>query len=251
MRFIIELAIWLVSAFASIYAEELWNAKSARIMGGIPISISDAKFVVNIRSYGNYKCVGSLITPRHVVTAAHCVFGSWRRSLKVTAGVTFLKETGVQRSIRRIFIPSAYDRPPLNMDLAVLELSSAMYGDNITTIELCNSTGQNYYHVYGWGKTRYAYPSKRLRMVKVPSISRSKCLKSFKNFNVQITPAMFCAGDLNYRDACIGDSGGPAVYQNQLCGVVSWGPECASKIYPGVYTNITHMRNFIENVIRK
>lgn len=231
-------------------SENLYTIDSARIMGGIPINISKAKFVVSIRLYGVYKCVGSLVTPRHVVTAAHCVAGKLPSSITVTGGTTLLSESGVHRNVRRISIPRNYNRPSLNMDLAILELSSNMTGDNISTIALCagNFTINSELEVYGWGRTRYVYRSNRLRMVAVPLISRSRCERIFKRL-VRLTPSMFCAGDLSYRDACFGDSGGPAVHNNQLCGVVSWGPECASKTYPGVYTNINVVRSFIEQTV--
>ncbi|XP_075160382.1 transmembrane protease serine 9-like [Haematobia irritans] len=236
----LSLFVW-----GSIHSEELADKRSARIIGGIPISISDAKFVVYIRSRGRYKCVGSLVTQRHVVTAAHCVDTEWGvRSLTVTAGATFLTEAGIQRSVHRIYIPRNYHPSSLHMDLAVLELHNDIYGINISTIGLCNTTNLSDVYVYGWGSTRYTHLSNRLRMVKVPLIPFQTCIDYFSRL---ITPTMFCAGDLSYRDSCYGDSGGPAVYKNQLCGVVSWGPQCAGKTYPGVYTNVSYMRTFIEN----
>lgn len=217
-----------------------------RIINGIPIA--EANFVVSIRVFGTYKCVGSLVSPRHVVTAAHCVAGRWPITLTVMGGSTLLSEQRIKRYVRKVFIPKDYNRPALNKDLAVLVLTPNMRGENISTIQLCNSKSFPQLNVYGWGRTRFKDSSNRLRMVQVPFVEQKQCRQAFKYF-MRITPSMFCAGDLRYRDACYGDSGGPAIYDNRLCGVVSWGRECASNIYPGVYTNINAVKGFIENVV--
>ena len=53
-----------------------------------------------------------------------------------------------------------------------------------------------------------------------------------------------------------GDSGGPLFKcrdnndgQCTQVGIVSWGIGCAQKNYPGVYTRITSMREWIDNIV--
>lgn len=43
-----------------------------------------------------------------------------------------------------------------------------------------------------------------------------------------------------------GDSGGPFVCNNILTGVVSFGLECALPDFPGVYANVSHHRQWID-----
>ena len=66
-----------------------------------------------------------------------------------------------------------------------------------------------------------------------------------------ITDSMICAGypGLGGKDTCQGDSGGPLVCDNNgnavLAGVVSWGGVCGDPKYPGVYSRVTHVLEWI------
>ena len=60
---------------------------------------------------------------------------------------------------------------------------------------------------------------------------------------------MICASDTGV-DLCQGDSGGPLIAGENgeyvLAGVVSFGKECASPVYPGVYTEVSDFIDFIK-----
>lgn len=79
----------------------------------------------------------------------------------------------------------------------------------------------------------------------MPIVNQEICAKAYKNFGT-ITDRMICAGyDKGGKDACQGDSGGPLVVDNVLVGVVSWGYDCAQPNYPGVYSRVASVRNWI------
>lgn len=82
-------------------------------------------------------------------------------------------------------------------------------------------------------------------MTNVSIIQQSVCKASYRSGLVE---GMLCAGHLlGVTDSCQGDSGGPLVCNNELVGVVSWGNGCAQLGFPGVYSNVSYYRNWIDS----
>ncbi|XP_037823578.1 seminase-like [Lucilia sericata] len=231
-----------------------------RIAGGDAINITEAKFMVQVVT--ETRCGGSLVTPLHVITAAHCVEGIQHSAVTVIGGATYLNKDGIRRNIDTIYLPKEYDNIDSSADIAVLRLSSPLTGPNVATIELCNSQweGGDFLKVYGWGAIfekeipgyikneilliQHIPVPTQLHVVEVPALTADICEKLFRNVSPNV---YFCAGIPGKKDSCGGDSGGPAVYNNQLCGVVSQGPPCPQI---GLYVNINHVRDFLEKVIQ-
>lgn len=237
----------------SIYVVNANEIQSARIVSGTTTNIQNAKYTVYLRVNGKFICGGSLVTVQFVITAAHCVKNLNPSQLTIVGGATYLSDSGVRRSVHKIITPKEYNSKTYHMDIAVVKLSGNMSGKNIATIELCKASWKlgDSIDVYGWGAMSESNnrESNQLRTVKVPLVARSKCKDMYKRDGT-ITETMFCAGDLKGKDSCSGDSGGPAVFQKQLCGVVSWGVGCARTNYPGVYTYIKTVRNFIDRAMK-
>ena len=114
----------------------------------------------------------------------------------------------------------------------------------------------------GWGLTQFGLPARCLRAANVAVHSRAKCKRllgaqGVSGFNDQ---TMICAGDKR-RDACRGDSGGPLLvvkdHEHQevaeliQIGIVSFGHpyKCASKSFPTVYTRLSAIVPWIQQVI--
>lgn len=100
--------------------------------------------------------------------------------------------------------------------------------------------------ITGWGAlSSGGMTSKNLQRVKVPIIEQSECVKAYGS---TVTDRMICAGLLGVggKDSCQGDSGGPMKVNGKIHGVVSWGQGCASRNYPGVYTRVTAVRQWIK-----
>uniref|UniRef100_A0A1A9V917 Peptidase S1 domain-containing protein n=1 Tax=Glossina austeni TaxID=7395 RepID=A0A1A9V917_GLOAU len=251
-HFHLNIVIQIIILLRSTGSVRVLNNASGRIVGGEATTIDKADFMVSIRVSGKFICGGSLVTNEYVITAAHCVKGFSPSSLTVVGGVTKLSETGLRRGVTKIILPKDYNQRTFHRDAAVLKLSGKMDGNNIGTIELCNKTWQlgDYVQVYGWGQVseNIRSSSNVLRTVTVPLVSRKKCISMYRK-EATITQSMFCAGNSEGKDSCAGDSGGPAIFEEQLCGIVSWGVGCARPEYPGVYTSIKTVKGFINKAM--
>lgn len=107
--------------------------------------------------------------------------------------------------------------------------------------------------VTGWGfKSETGSISRRLQVVKINLVQRASCKHIYIGCDIQIHQSMICAG-FRGKDACHGDSGGPLVLEEngsyEQVGVVSWGYGCARPNYPGVYSNVAFVREWIEGAL--
>jgi trypsin len=83
--------------------------------------------------------------------------------------------------------------------------------------------------------------------VSVPIVDREACAAKYGENDSIIDESMFCGGyPEGGRDTCQGDSGGPVINEEgTLVGVVSWGNGCALPEWPGVYTRVSIMLDFV------
>ena len=103
--------------------------------------------------------------------------------------------------------------------------------------------------VTGWGRlTPGGLLPSQLQAVEVNITSREACNSAYAQYG-GITVNMICAGvPQGGKDACQGDSGGPLVVDDEVVGIVSWGLSCALADYPGVYSNVATLKDFVTNV---
>jgi hypothetical protein len=238
------------------------------IVGGQPADEGEYPFMVSLAITGpvfSVSCGGTLVSPNHVLTAAHCISGTSRPGaislpgdITATIGRTNLANTGTGevRSVSQVIRHPRYnlDAGDLDNDLAVLtlttpstrlpiELTAPHAGsDRATWLPGANAT------TIGWGRTCEGCSGTNiLQEVVVPILSDSYAAQATV-YGARFNPAVHVAAGYaaGGKDSCNGDSGGPLLTWTtagwQQSGVVSWGDGCARANKPGIYTRIGSQR---------
>ncbi|EDS31647.1 trypsin 1 [Culex quinquefasciatus] len=222
-----------------------WNSLEAtegRIVGGFEVDIKDVPYQVSLRSFGSHICGGSIISKRWILTAAHCASSADRPKETIRVGSSEKGSGGQILKLKRIVQHPQYDGSIIDYDFSLLELAEELeLDDSHTTIALPEQdepvTDGAICRVSGWGNTQSsAQSNKFLRATDVPSVNQDKCSEAYSDFGE------------GGKDACQGDSGGPLVSGGKLVGVVSWGYGCAVAGYPGVYSRVASVRDWIKEV---
>jgi len=244
--------IVLIGTCVGISSGNILEASDPRIVGG-DIVTDRTKFAyqVSLRYRNFHFCGGTVIDNLNILTAAHCLQEYEADDLEVVAGDlrTDDKIKSTQKiDVRTFWNHENYNPTTIENDIAVIRLEDPLDFDSYTQpIDLWNETyiSSELCVVSGWGKTESGEPSPDLKAVELPLVNRSRCNIPYTG---AITEGMMCAGFLMVggKDACSGDSGGPLVCEGKLQGVVSWGYSCARPRFPGVYTNVTHYLDWIE-----
>jgi secreted trypsin-like serine protease len=211
-------------------------------------------------AYKGLFCGGSLVAPRTVLTAAHCVLiAAAQRTvpanqLDVVVGAYNLKRGDGERiRVRKIIVqPQRLRNPRSNkFDVALLRLSRPATAPTIPVAapgqESLWAPGADV-RVIGFGvlHPRLPYRPGRLFQTDITTVSNTDCEQDYGTVFDYRT--MLCAGAPG-RDSCQGDSGGPLIADHGgswiQVGLVSFGEGCARQGFPGVYAQIEGMRDFI------
>jgi len=240
-----------------------------RIVGGeeaTPFSIPWQVALVEIGNRKEITCGGSLISDRHVLTAAHCTRGLRGCGGDIIVGEHDLSnpDDGILHTYSRFVDHPLWEYSPTNYDFSILHLDKPVeFGERAAPVCLL-PTGlkRDYFDgkiltVSGWGRPcvsiRPCDTVQKLRYVKVPGFSQQRCKDLLSP--AQVTDAMLCAGNTSdIIDACGGDSGGPLTYESEgrtfIVGVVSWGRGCGEKL-PGVYARVTEVLPWINEQLKQ
>ncbi|KAF7494464.1 Serine protease nudel [Sarcoptes scabiei] len=242
-----------------------------RIVGGQSSTLGSWPWQIALYREGEFQCGAVIIDSDWMITAAHCFYSAPEAHWIARGGIlrrgslhrTYHEEI---RRIEKVFIhPEYVDKGFIN-DIALLKLDRPFrFSRHIRPICLPKQHHQDVSKwsnqlctTIGWGKLYEhgrIFPD-TLQEVKLPIITTNECRKRTLLLPLyKITENMFCAGFENGgKDACLGDSGGPMMCQNDngkwiLLGITSNGDGCGRASRPGVYTKVSNYIQWINLIM--
>jgi trypsin len=195
-----------------------------------------------------------------VLTAAHCVVGDSASSIQVLVGTQSLAQGGRRVDVERVTTHPKFQSVGGGWDVAVLRLKTPV--TDIEPVAYMRTKAEESTYAppgalttaTGWGARSASGGSfpEELYKVRVPIVSRAACNGS-GSYDGDITSTMICAGLLGEggKDTCGGDSGGPLIARNAngetrlQTGITSWGFGCAQAKYPGVYSRLAVLGDWV------
>ncbi|XP_072137262.1 transmembrane protease serine 11C-like isoform X2 [Mobula birostris] len=229
---------------------------TSKIVGGTDSEDGEWPWQVSLQ-VGSHVCGASIISDSWLISAAHCFQTPLSNPSQWQAYMGSVElGQGTRRDIKRIIIHPSYGASNANnYDAAVLELLNPLHFSKfIQPICLPSSSkifpdGQHC-TVTGWGALAFKGQLPNiLQQGNVDIIGEETCKNAYGQL---ITPIMLCAGILTGEvDSCQGDSGGPLACKQSdgfwlLAGIVSFGNGCATPGFPGVYTRVRAIREWVQ-----
>ncbi|KAH8343543.1 hypothetical protein KR059_012262, partial [Drosophila kikkawai] len=253
------------------------NRLVIHIVDGVPVGSGVYPHMAAIAyvtfDHFEFRCGGSLISKRFVLTAAHCVYTDSLMPAFVRLGTINVEvpdKDYVDVNVRNVTIHPNYVGNIKYNDVAVLELANEVIeNDNIRPACLHTDPRDppldSKLFVAGWGVLNVTTRalSKILLRAALELVPLAQCNESYseqpgavRNLKEGVIGSLMCAADKKQQaDACKGDSGGPLIREENIeegiytiVGIINSGFGCATKT-PGLYTRVASFLDFIERIV--
>ena len=246
----------LVTVACAIFALAV-PAYASAVVGGTAVENGTYSYVVAIGDGTGAYCGGTLIAPRVVLTAAHCI--TERRTalarLRVLVGSASIHaslaapDAGHVLGVSAVAVHPKFSEQSMRYDAALVILDRAI--TSVGGLPMADRTpaAGTIVSAAGWGETAERAPAvpDHLRSVALTVAATRACKGGSATPAAYDTPSMLCASGPG-RDTCAGDSGGPLVGtlagHRVLVGITSFGYGCARVGHPGVYTRVSAIRGW-------
>jgi trypsin len=278
----------LVASLATI-ALALGGSSSAQaVVGGHDAGPGEYPYVAHIVIDRSFQCTGTLVTPRHVVTAAHCSslapggianvpIGQPGQLIELSIGahktpsaslLGGYQSDGEKRVAKTVFVnPGWAGIGSVSHDAAIIELDRA---SSKRPVKVASAAERPLWRpgtlatIAGFGVTESGGEQPDvLQEARVPIVPDRQAARAYPYLVEGVDPvfggfeaktqvaAGFPQGGV---DTCQGDSGGPLLVRGRsamrLVGDTSYGAGCAEPGFPGVYGRLadTTLREWIRSI---
>ncbi|KAL1124562.1 hypothetical protein AAG570_001186 [Ranatra chinensis] len=241
-----------------------WTNK-ARIVGGKETLKNEYPLMAGVmrKVKRSIVCGGTILTQKHVMTAAHCPFQYPGESLTVVIGehdqLEDVSKSGAEIiDVAKSIIHEKYDDETLHYDIALLVLARSVQFTQLVGPACLPTNNINvineYVKVLGWGRLQTGgATSPVLLKVNLRVIPLKLCIDNYIRPIEDKNPFQMCTY-LRSKDSCQGDSGGPVLWLDPetnrytVVGVVSYGKRCGH-LSPSVNTQVASFLDWIQQKI--
>ncbi|XP_059399257.1 transmembrane protease serine 9-like [Carassius carassius] len=231
-----------------------------RSIDGVTAYRGEWPWVGSLQYQGTHRCGATLIDCKWLLTAAHCFRGdlnpaSWTVSL---GSVIWSGVGALVIPVQRIIPHPAFNSSTMDFDVALVEISIPT-PKSYTIQTVCLPSPWHIFnknmecYITGWGAMREdGMITNLLQKAQVSIIDQLDCQQAY---SAELTNNTMCAGSMEGDvDTCLGDLGGPLVCHEPqsrwfLAGVTTWGHSCGGLGFPGVYTQVTAVREWISTYL--